>query len=106
MSTQINPASAAYPNIFLPREAEIIRAEQVTATEKHFTLKMKDGGPMSFEPGQMLEVSVFGFGEIPIGFASSPTRTQTFDIVVRKVGRVSGAITALQPKQSLFVRGP
>jgi NAD(P)H-flavin reductase len=106
MSTQINPASAVYPNIFLPREAEIVRADQVTATETHFTLKMKDGRPMSFEPGQMLEVSVFGFGEIPIGYASSPTRTQTFDIVVRKVGRVSGAITALEQGQTLHVRGP
>jgi sulfite reductase subunit B len=90
----------------MPRPAEIVRARQITATEKHFTLKMKDGQPMIFEPGQMLEVSVFGFGEIPIGYASSPTRTQTFDIVVRKVGRVSGAITALEQGQSLYVRGP
>jgi sulfite reductase subunit B len=106
MSTQAQSGSAPYANIFLPRPAEIVRAKQITATEKHFTLKMKDGQPMSFEPGQMLEVSVFGFGEIPIGFASSPTRTQTFDIVVRKVGRVSGAITALEQGQTLYVRGP
>jgi len=95
-----------YPNVFMPREARILRAEQTTATEKHFTLKMQDGTPMNFEPGQMLEVSVPGFGEIPIGFASSPTRTLTFDIVVRRVGRVSGAVTALAQGQSLFVRGP
>jgi len=90
----------------MPRPAEIVRAKQVTATEKHFTLKMKDGQPMVFEPGQMLEASVFGFGEIPIGYASSPTRTQTFDIVVRKVGRVSSAIAALEQGQILHVRGP
>jgi len=106
MSISIRPSETTYPNIFMPRPAEIIRARQETALEKHFTLKMKDGGPMLFEPGQMLEVSVFGFGEIPIGFASSPTRTQTFDIVVRKVGRVSGAVTALEEGQTLYVRGP
>jgi sulfite reductase subunit B len=106
MSTQAQSGSASYANIFLPRPAEIVRAKQITATEKHFTLKMKDGQPMTFEPGQMLEVSVFGFGEIPIGYASSPTRTQTFDIVVRKVGRVSGAISALEQGQTLYVRGP
>ncbi len=106
MNTEAQSASAPQPNIFLPRVAEIVRAKQITATEKHFTLKMKDGQPMTFEPGQMLEVSVFGFGEIPIGYASSPTRTQTFDIVVRKVGRVSGAITALEQGQTLYVRGP
>jgi len=106
MSTEAQSASVPRANIFMPREAEIVRAKQITATEKHFTLKMKDGQPMTFEPGQMLEVSVFGFGEIPIGYASSPTRTQTFDIVVRKVGRVSSAITALEQGQTLYVRGP
>jgi sulfhydrogenase subunit gamma (sulfur reductase) len=106
MSPQTQSASATYSNVFVPRPAEIVRAHQVTEMEKHFTLKMKDGQPMVFEPGQMLEVSVFGFGEIPIGYASSPTRTQTFDIVVRKVGRVSGAITALDRGQTLYVRGP
>jgi NAD(P)H-flavin reductase len=90
----------------MPREVQIVRAKQITATEKHFTLKMKDGRPMTFEPGQMLMASVFGFGEIPIGFASSPTRAETFDIVVRKVGRVSGALSALEQGQSLYVRGP
>jgi len=90
----------------MPRPAEIVRTRKDTALETHFTLKMKDGQPMLFEPGQMLEVSVFGFGEIPIGYASSPTRTQTFDIVVRKVGRVSGAVSALEQGQTIYVRGP
>lgn len=94
------------PNIFLPREAEILRAEQITETEKHFMLKMKDGQAMEFAPGQIMEISVHGYGEIPIGFASSPTRKQSFDIVVRTVGRVSKAINKLEKGQSLFVRGP
>jgi len=78
----------------------------VSPTEKHFTLKMKDGNPMDFQPGQILEVSLFGYGEIPIGLASSPTRKNTFDIVVRTVGRVSTAINKLQKGDSLWVRGP
>lgn len=95
-----------YPNIFMPKEAVIVRAEQVTATEKHFTLKMKDGSKVSYEPGQMLEISLMGFGEIPVGFASSPTRQNTFDVVVRSVGRVSKAICALNTGDTMFVRGP
>ncbi len=97
--------ASRYDNVFLPREAEIIRAARVTETEKHFTLKMKDGA-MQYAPGQILEVSVHGYGEIPIGFASSPTRPSTFDIVVRTVGRVSTAINTLDAGKSLFVRGP
>lgn len=90
----------------MPMEAEIVHCDQVTKIEKHFTLKMKNGCQMNYEPGQILEVSAFGYGEIPIGFASSPTRKNTFDIVIRSVGRVSKAINNLEKGQSLFVRGP
>jgi len=93
-------------NIFQPREATIVRTEQPTALEKHFTLEMKDGQQMKFEPGQILELSLFGYGEIPLGFASSPTRTDTFDLVVRSVGRVSNAINRLTEGDSVYVRGP
>ena len=97
---------AAQPNIFLPVQAEIIRVEQTTDLEKIFTLRLVDGSTMTFEPGQILEVGLFGYGEIPIGLASSPTRKATFDIVVRSVGRVSGAINRLGKGDSLCVRGP
>ena len=97
--------ASRHENIFLPREAEIVRAVRATQSEKHFTLKMKDG-PMRHAPGQFLEVSLHGYGEIPIGFASSPTRPDGFDIVVRTVGRVSTAVNRLETGESLFVRGP
>lgn len=93
-------------NIFLPREATIVRSVRATPTETHFTLRMADGQPMEHEPGQIVELSLFGYGEIPVGVASSPTRKNTFDLVVRSVGRVSGAVTKLEKGQSVYVRGP
>lgn len=93
-------------NIFLPREATVVQSVQATPTETHLTLQMADGQPMEFEPGQILELSLFGYGEIPIGFASSPTRKGNFDVVVRAVGRVSNAICELQEGDSVYVRGP
>ncbi len=93
-------------NVFLPREATILRVTQPTPLERHFTLRMADDSPLEFDPGQILEISLFGFGEIPIGIASSPTRQHTFDIVVRTIGRVSSAINRLEKGQSLYVRGP
>ncbi|MFH1262939.1 MAG: FAD/NAD(P)-binding protein [Pseudomonadota bacterium] len=95
-----------HENVFLPREAEIVRAEQITPTEKHFTLQMADGKGMKFVPGQIMELGVYGYGEIPIGFASSPTRKNTFDAVVRSVGRVSKAINSKGKQDRLTVRGP
>jgi len=92
-------------NIFLPKEAKILKIKQATVSERQFTLRMKDGH-LHWSPGQFLEVSLFGYGEIPIGFASSPTRPDTFDIVVRTVGRVSSALNKLREGDSLYVRGP
>ena len=96
----------AQENIFLPREARILRVEKTTEQERIFTLRLADESELRFEPGQILEVGLFGYGEIPIGLASSPTRTKTFDIVVRTVGRVSSAINRLEKGASLTVRGP
>ena len=98
--------NGSHDNIFLPREAKIIHVSQPTASEKHFTLQMADGKGMDYVPGQILEVGVMGYGEIPIGFASTPTRTGSFDIVVRTVGRVSTAINSKGVGDSLLVRGP
>jgi NAD(P)H-flavin reductase len=93
-------------NVFLPRRAVILRAEQTTETERHITLQLEDKSPMEFAPGQILEVGLMGYGEIPIGLASSPTRKGSFDIVVRQVGRVSAAINRQPAGASLLVRGP
>jgi NAD(P)H-flavin reductase len=93
-------------NIFLPKEAKIVRVEKTTEMERIFTLRLADESQMKFEPGQILEVGLMGYGEIPLGLASSPTREKTFDIVVRSVGRVSQALNRLQQGDTLLVRGP
>jgi len=72
----------AKDNIYLPHEAIILKTQVTSKLEKHFTLKNADGSKLLFEPGQFLEVSLFGYGEIPIGLASTPTRENSFDIVV------------------------
>jgi NAD(P)H-flavin reductase len=96
----------AQPNIFLPREVKIVRVEKTTELERIFTLRLADESQLQFEPGQIMEVGLFGYGEIPLGLASSPTRKNTFDLVVRAVGRVSKALNNLKPGDSLYVRGP
>jgi len=104
--SQAQTHSHDHENIFLPKQARIVRIDQPTDAERHFTLRLADDTDMAFQPGQILEVGLLGYGEIPIGFASSPTRKKTFDIVVRGVGRVSKAINALKAGDLLQVRGP
>lgn len=103
----VHPAADdAHGSLFVPRQATILHTSSPTATEKHFTLRFDDGKGLDFMPGQILEVGCFGYGEIPVGIASSPTRPYTFDILVRTVGRVSTAINSLGVGDTLNVRGP
>jgi len=98
--------AGAGKNIFLPELAEVVSASMITATEKHFTLRMKNGSAFDFEPGQIVEAGVFGYGEIPLGLASSPTQKGTFELVVRVVGKVSSALAGLKAGDTMTVRGP
>ncbi len=96
-------------NILLPKTAEVVAKKRMTASESHFTLRLKDGERMDYEPGQIVEAGRFGYGEIPLGFSSSPTQTAvtgTFELVVREVGKVSKALCDLAPGDPMTIRGP
>jgi NAD(P)H-flavin reductase len=92
-------------DIYLPQLATVEAADQMNVTEKYVRLSMDDG-PMDFIPGQFVEVSVAGIGEAPITISSSPTQTDGFELVVRKIGNVSNAIHGLQTGEKLGIRGP
>ena len=96
-------------NIFMPKESVITSLRKMTKTETHFKLKMVNGDKMEYGPGQIAEVGLFGYGEIPLGFSSSPTQTEKtgeFELVVREVGKVSKALCALKKGDKLTIRGP
>jgi sulfhydrogenase subunit gamma (sulfur reductase) len=93
-------------NVFLPKPAEIIDAELMTESEKHFKLRMKDGNSFDYTPGQMVEAGIPGFGEIPLGLSSSPTQKDYFELVIRRVGRVSTGLLRLEKGDTMFIRGP
>jgi NAD(P)H-flavin reductase len=95
-----------YEDIFMPKEAVVVKVSDATPAEKHFVLKWADGSPCEFQPGQFLEASLFGFGEIPLGYATSPTRPDTFELIIRAVGRVSTALCALKEGDTMLIRGP
>lgn len=69
-----NCSSPEIENIFMPKEAKIVETNWMTADTKYFNLKWADGSKVTHEPGQIVEASLFGFGEIPLGFATSPPR--------------------------------
>jgi sulfite reductase subunit B len=87
--------------------AKLLQVEQMTELEKMFTLELPGGRGLGNEPGQFVEVSLFGIGEAPISISSSPSRSNgTFELCVRRVGDVTSAMHALEPGSVLGVRGP
>ena len=93
--------------VYVPSMARLLRVEQLTELEKLFTLELPEGHSLGNEPGQFVEVSLFGIGEAPISVSSSPSRSNgTFELCVRRVGDVTNAMHRLEPGAMLGIRGP
>ncbi len=92
--------------LYIPRLAELVEVTELTPREKVFAFRLKDGQALGQRPGQFVEVSVMGIGEAPISISSSPTRGGTFQLAIRKVGDVTGALHNLKKGATVGIRGP
>lgn len=99
---EARPASELY----LPQPAKLVKVERLTATEKVFEFRLQGGKALGHRPGQFVEVSVMGIGEAPISVSSSPTRGDNFQLAIRKVGDVTGALHNLEKGAAVGIRGP
>lgn len=88
------------------RRARIVKIQQLTPAEKLFEIAFPSGESLNHEPGQFVEVSLFGAGEAPISLASSPTRRGSFDICIRNVGKVTAVLHRLKEGDEVGIRGP
>ncbi len=93
-------------DIYLPMPATIVRSAAMTALDRYFEIRLQDNAPLGHMPGQFVGVSVPGIGEAPISISSSPDTPETFEMVVRKVGRLTEALHALPIGATLGIRGP
>jgi sulfite reductase subunit B len=103
---QVQTGALAQTSIYLPILAEIVRTEQLTQMEKLFELRLKNGRELGHQPGQFVEISIFGIGEAPISVSSSPTKKGSFEIAVRAVGNVTQALHKLDRGATVGIRGP
>jgi len=87
------------------RKGQIIAAKQMTATEKWFDIKLEDGD-LDHEPGQFVQVELYGVGEAPISVCSSPTKRGSFELTVRSAGRLTKHMHSLGKGDWLGIRGP
>lgn len=100
------PDSGHECSIYLPRLARITSAQQVTSTEKLFSVELEDRQPLGHAPGQFIEVSIPGVGEAPISLCTSPTEGPDFGICVRKAGVLTTRLHSMHRGEWIGVRGP
>jgi sulfhydrogenase subunit gamma (sulfur reductase) len=95
--------------IYLPDIAVIHDITEETGDVSTFTLRFKDKKiqkEFDYRPGQFVELSIFGCGEIPISITSTPTRPGLLELNVKNVGFVSGALHKLSIGAEVGIRGP
>ena len=93
-------------DIYRPVPATVGEVKPMTPLEHFFSFRLDSGEEFGHMPGQFAEVSIPGIGEAPISISSSPTRKGSFEMVVRNVGNVSGALHRLSAGDKVYIRGP
>jgi len=94
-------------SIYMPTRAHILDIQVLSEKEKLFSIALPDGISLNHEPGQFIQVSLFGIGEAPISISSSPSRSNgKFEICVRRAGDLTNALHRLEPGDTIGLRGP
>ncbi|MBU5612348.1 FAD/NAD(P)-binding protein [Geomonas azotofigens] len=93
----------------VPFAAHLIERRDLSEDTALFRIAPDEGALaqlFSFVPGQFVQLSVPGAGEIPISPADLPTPEGTLELCVRRVGHVTELLHELQPGATLGLRGP
>jgi sulfhydrogenase subunit gamma (sulfur reductase) len=96
-------------NIYLPHKATIKSMRPETGDVITFQVSIDDtdgASPFEYKSGQFAEVSLFGVGEAPISITSSPTRPETIEFSIRRVGQLTNALHELNVGDKIGIRGP
>lgn len=104
--TQTALAGRRRASLYLPQPAAIIESRPMTDAETWYHVRLESGRPLGHEPGQFVQVSVFGVGEAPISVTSAPVMTDGFELCIRHVGNVTSAVRGMQAGDNLGIRGP
>jgi len=92
--------------LYVPEMARIVSAEDLTEFERLFEIRLPEGRDLEHVPGQFVQVSMFGFGEAPISLCSSPVKTGSFELCVRRAGGLTAALHGLGAGDMVGIRGP
>jgi NAD(P)H-flavin reductase len=93
-------------DLYHPVMAEIKEVKRLTSMETFYRIELPGGEDLGHEPGQFVELSIFGVGEAPFSVSSSPTLTGAFELGVRRAGMLTDVLLRQQPGTKVGIRGP
>ena len=96
-------------NLYEPKIAVIDKITDETPDTKTYRVRFESedyAKSFVWEPGQFVEVTIFGAGEMPIGFASDPNEKSYFELTVVERGQVTRAMHQLKEGDKIGIRGP
>jgi len=93
-------------NPYLPREAEIVGRTQESPSTFTLALRLTDGRPYEFEPGQFNMLYLYGSGEVPISIVNDAEDTGILTHTIRALGRITHGLAALEVGDRIGLRGP
>lgn len=91
---------------YVPEIAHVLEAVPMTEQEIFLDLRLPGKTELGHAPGQFVQVSLMGIGEVPISICSSPTRSDTFQLCIREAGIVTHGLHRIARYAQLGIRGP
>ncbi len=109
MTATAREGSGAAGDPYLPRVFEVRSIEPQAPQVATFTLAATDSSrdlPFAFQPGQFNMIYLPGLGEVAISISGDPDGREGLKHTIRFIGRVTEALSRLEPGALLGVRGP
>lgn len=89
-------------NIYLPTKHKIVKVHQESNIEWLFEVEYDT----PCLPGQFVQVSLPKIGEAPISITKTNKQSNTIELLIRKVGKVTNELFNLKENDCLNLRGP
>ena len=93
-------------NPYLPREAEIVSRTVESGDTFSLRVRLTDGQPRDFAPGQFNMLYLHGCGEVPISVVADDPDSDILTHTVRAVGRITNGLEQLDVGDRIGLRGP
>lgn len=93
-------------NPFIPFDAKIVKITRLNDEAKSYRLDCRELREMHYEPGQFIELTVYGVGEVVIGITDT-IYDEGFEIAVRNTGGlVTSYLNKMKVGDTVGIRGP